>query len=125
MINDILIEKKFGEFVEEDYISKHNHIQRLHQRETDAIFPNRENAIDPMYLDYYLDENIDEVESPPNTMCNKQIKLGGPFNPLINEAIGLTEAVKLGTTSIDRFSVNSILMENDPHVKSIKILFQI
>lgn len=116
VINNVLVKKNFGEFVDEDYISKHNHLQRKNQRELQRAHSDSENFIDPMCIDHYIDENVMEVESPPRSMCTKRIKLSGPFSPLTSEPYGLSETVKYGTTSIDRYSVNSILLNNDPHV---------
>lgn len=70
-----------------------------------------------MYLDYLFNKKIDIVEPPPPSMCNKKYRLSGPYSPISSKVFALTEAIKNGTATIDRFSVNSILIDNDPQVR--------
>lgn len=124
-LNDILVKKHFGEYVEEDFLSKTNHIQRKTQREQNLEHSQNENFIDPMYLDYLFNKQIDIVEPPPRSMCNKKIRLSGPYSPISSKVIAITEAIKHGTATIDRFSVNSILIDNDPQVRDVQNSTQI
>lgn len=113
--NDILIGQQFGEFAQEDYISNYNHLMRNSQRER-SDYENRDNIVDPMYREYFMDENAVELERPPQSKCKQKLKLKGPYSSLSIEPHGLTEATKNGTVTIDRHSVNSVMLENEPQV---------
>lgn len=113
-INNKLICEHFGEFVEEDYISKYNHLIRK-SRQDDCT--NDDNFIDPMVKDYFNDENgIDEVEPPPIPECKIKLKLKGPYSSLSVAMHGLTEATRIAKVAIDKHSINSVILENDPQV---------
>lgn len=106
----------FGEYVEEDFVSKTNHIHRNTHREQNLEHSKNENFIDPMYLDYLFNKEIDIVEPPTRSMCNKKFRLSGPYSPISSKVFAITDAIKHSTATIDRFSVNSVLMDNDPQV---------
>lgn len=113
-INEILIDKNFAEFIEEDYISKYNHLMRDQQRQDPLKM---DNFIDPMVIEHLKDENTIEIEPPPSIDCAKKLKLDGPYSSLSISTYGLTEATKNAKIRIDRHSVNSIMLENDPQVR--------
>lgn len=113
--NDILIGEQFGEFVSEDYISNYNHLMRNSQRER-SEYEHLDNNVDPMYQEYFIDENAMKVNPPPPSKCKQKLKLKGPYSSLSIEPHGLTDATKNGTVTIDRHSVNSVMLENDPQV---------
>lgn len=114
--NEILVSRHYGEYVEEDYISNQNHLLREGMQLMDDT--NQKNLVDPSFKEYFDNANIIEIESPPTSMCNLNLKLKGPYNPLELSLIGLSEATKhLSTVAIDRYSVNSVLFENDPQVR--------
>lgn len=55
-----------------------------------------------------------EIEAPPARLCVKDIQLKGPFSPLETKVYS---AIRIGTwksVSIERESVNSILLDTDP-----------
>lgn len=113
-INDALIREHFCELIEEDYISKYNHLIRKTQQDSGM---NAENLIDPMVASYFIEENgIEEVEPPPIPMCRSKLKLKGPYSSLSINMYGLTEATKSAKVVIDKYSINSVLLENDPQV---------
>lgn len=112
-INDILIREQFGEFIEEDYLSNENHLIRKAQQES---IHECDNYIDPMCKEYFLEENISEVDPPPLSRCQTKIKLRGPFSSLSIESCGLTEATRRGQITIDKHSINSVMLENNPQV---------
>lgn len=116
-INDVLIREHFGEFVEEDYISKYNHLLRRTQQDNNCINDdNNDNFIDPMVKDYFNEENGIEVEPPPVQKCRTKLKLKGPYSSLSIDMHGLTQATKIAKVVIDKHSVNSVILENDPQV---------
>lgn len=109
-INDILIREHFGEFVEEDYISKYNHLMRHDNAGND------DNFIDPMVRDCFNEENGIEVEPPPIRQCKVKLKLNGPYSSLSIDMLGLTEATRTAKVVVDKHSINSVILENDPQV---------
>lgn len=117
-LNDILIREHFGEFIEEDYISNYNHLTRESQMECQLTSEKYDNYFDPMCESYFLEEWLSDIDPPPlEKIKNKtKIKLMGPFSSLSIEPIGLTEATRNAKVVIDRHSVNSIMLENDPQV---------
>lgn len=112
-INDVLIREHFGEFVEEDYISKYNHLMRKEQQDNRI---NVDNFIDPMIEDHFNEENGIEVEPPPIPKCRTKLKLKGPYSSLSIDMHGLTESTKIAKVVIDKHSINSVILENDPQV---------
>lgn len=115
-INDVLIRKHFGEFVEEDYISKYNHLMRKTQQDNVV---SDDNFIDPMVKEYFNEENGIEVEEPPIPKCRSKLKLKGPYSSLSIDMYGLTEATRIAKVIIDKHSVNSVILENDPQVSEM------
>lgn len=75
-----------------------------------------ENFIDPMCEEYAKEEHIIDIQPPPIEMCKKRIKLKGPFSSLSVEPHGLTESTRNSKIYIDKHSVNSVMLENDPQV---------
>lgn len=124
-LNDILIREQFGEFVEEDYISNYNHIMRKSQKETQESRDTFNNFVDSMCESHFKEENISDVEPPSleEMRAKKLIKLKGPYSSLSIEPIGLTEATRNAKVIVDRHSINSVMLENDPQVDSLKIFF--
>lgn len=117
-LNDILIHKQFGEFVEEDYISNYNHLMRKSQKQEQEARGKFDNFMDSMCESYFIEENVSDIEPPPREKfkAKKLIKLKGPFSSLSIEPIGLTEATRNAKIIVDRHSINSIMVENDPQV---------
>lgn len=112
-INDLLIREHFGEFVEEDYISKDNHLMRRSQHDN---VNNNVNCVDPMVRDYFNEENDNEVEPPPIPKCKSKLRLKGPYSSLSIVMHGLTEATRNANVIVDKQSINSVILENDPQV---------
>lgn len=117
-LNDILIRKHFGEFVEEDYISNYNHVMRTTQLECQMANETFDNYLDPMCESYLMEENMNDINAPlvHNMKSKKMLKLKGPYSSLSVSPIGLTEATRNATVLVDRHSVNSVMLENEPQV---------
>lgn len=113
-----MIREHFGEFVEEDYISNYNHLIRKSQQDTHMISGKIDNYIDPMCKEYLMEETENKitVEPPPYGKFKTKIRLKGPYSSLAIEPYGLTEATRNAKVVIDRHSVNSVMLENDPQV---------
>lgn len=112
-INDLLIREHFGEFVEEDYISNYNHLMRKSQQDD---IKNDDNLIDQWAIKYFNEQNGIDVEPPPIPKCKLKLKLSGPFSSLSIDMRGLTEATRIAKVVIDKHSINSVMLENDPQV---------
>lgn len=117
-INDILIREHFGEFIEEDYISKYNHLMRKTQQDDNCLndVDVNDNFIDPMVKDHFNEEDGIDVEPPPIPKCRLKLKLKGPYSSLSIDMHGLTEATRIAKVVIDKHSINSVILENDPQV---------
>lgn len=120
--NAILIQKQFGEFVEEDYISTYNHLMRSDYQLQQNSANEFNNIIDPMYNEYLTEEYAIEVEPPPIEQCQSKLILKGPYSSLSIETHGLTEATRIGNVMIDKNSVNSVMIENEPQDITAKYL---
>lgn len=111
-----MIREHFGEFVEEDYISIYNHSMRKSHCLNGTT---TENFIDPMVREYFNEKNGVEVEPPPVVQCKKKLKLKGPYSSLSIDMHGLTEATRIAKVVVDKHSINSVILENDPQVCEI------
>lgn len=119
-INAILIRQQYAERIEEDYISNYNHLMRESQLESQMIQGNYDNFLDPMSKEYSTEEYYDEVEAPPFAKCKTKIKLKGPYSSLSIEPHGLTESTRNSSVIIDKHSVNSVILENNPQVSEVE-----
>lgn len=118
-LNTILIRQQFGEFVEEDYISNYNHLLRKSQLEIQITHEKFENFLDPMSKEFFMEGSSVEIDPPSAEKCQKRIKLKGPYSSLSIEPYGLTESTRNSRIVVDRYSVNSVMLENDPQVSKI------
>lgn len=116
-MNDILINANHAEYIDEDYISNYNHLSRKSQFDFQAASGKIDNFVDPMTKDHLMEENVIHIDPPPAAMCKTKIKLKGPYSPLSIECYGLSKAARFTKTKIDRHSVNSVMLENDPQVR--------
>lgn len=116
-MNDILIQANYAEYIDEDYISNYNHLSRKSQFDFQAASGKIDNFVDPMTKDHLMEENVMHIDPPPAAMCKTKIKLKGPYSPLSIECYGLSKAARFTKTKIDRHSVNSVMLENDPQVR--------
>lgn len=112
-INDLMIREHFGEFAEEDYISKYNHSMRKSQLDN---VTNSDNFIDPMVGYHFNEQNCIEFDPPPTPNCREMLRLKGPYSPLSINMHGLTEATRNASVIVDKHSINSVILENDPQV---------
>lgn len=118
-LNELLIQEQYGEFVEEDYISNYNHLMRTSQRDSQMTNGKCDNFVDPMCKDYFMEANVIDIDPPPFEQSKRKQKLKGPFSSLSIQPHGLTEATRNAQVIIDKYSVNSVMLENDPQVSSI------
>lgn len=104
-----LIQEGLAQECEESYLSKMNHEYRRERRNgmTETIWPEDE-----------FDRKLDKVqanrvaEAPPSHLCEKRVKLQGPFSPLEISLTGISRFKSSGIT-IDQSSANSVLLNDD------------
>lgn len=113
-INELLIQQGYAEFSEEDYCSKESHYLRQDRQRLCDTIDLKENFFESSYIDFVSDNSSIEVEPPPSQMCSKEINLKGPLSPLEIKICSVTEIGKNRSVIIDRQSVNSVILENNP-----------
>lgn len=62
-------------------------------------------------------EDVPDVEAPPIRICNLEINLRGPFSPLETTLYSTMRSGQAKTITVDQLSVNSIMLDNDLHVR--------
>lgn len=107
-VNKELIDAGFAQEFEESYTKKHNHeLRKGIQTSSGAPFgPEVEFAS-------RFDTLTNYVQSPPENLCHERVSLIGPFSPLETRPLNILVHDNL-TESIDPFSVNSVLLYEDP-----------
>lgn len=61
--------------------------------------------------------DVPEVEPPPIRLCNMEVNLRGPFSPLETTLYSVMRSGITKTIAVDPLSVNSIMLDNDLHVR--------
>lgn len=116
-LNEELKKLGFAEFAEESYASQTNHKERT-KKQNNSGARSHENPVESTYIKHLSHDSSTEVALPPRQECKKEIQLQGPFSPLEISVYPMTEACRVRTVTIDSLSVNSVLLDNDPHQKS-------
>lgn len=111
-INDSLVEEGFADFCEEDYRSKVDNAERRYA-ETDS---SRQNAFTSEITTFLEQDNMCEPDPPPPSKCTETLSLKGPLSPLVTPIFAMTSMGLGKTCKIDRLSVNSVLLNNNPQV---------
>ncbi|XP_071961942.1 ATP-dependent RNA helicase TDRD9-like [Antedon mediterranea] len=110
-INDLLFREELVEKTEEPLASKINHQQRLEQA-----------------AHYHLKENYDKAPKAPDLQDpNKFIKRGkvnllGPYSALEVSFTGVTTIGSMRSIRIERDSVNSVTLDNEPQTTYQKMM---
>lgn len=116
-LNDVLISFGFAEIAVESEASQTNHNERIEKQIVQTTRP-QENSVESSYIKYLTDLNSTQVALPPRHIRTKEIRLQGPFSPLEIPIYSMTEACRMRSVKIDALSVNSVILDNDPHQKS-------
>lgn len=66
---------------------------------------------------YEILGDMPDVEAPPIRLCNMEITLRGPFSPLETTLYATMCSGASKTIAVDHLSVNSIMLDNDLHVR--------
>ncbi|KAL9890727.1 putative ATP-dependent RNA helicase spindle-E [Glossina fuscipes fuscipes] len=115
-LNDLLVQKQYASRTEENYLSKTDHDLRLRKQIlADYYKTNIKNRKSEDYMPSLPSSaEIGVDHSPPTELCNKVIKLRGPYSPLETRIFSATNAGCLKSTQIEGNSVNSVLIDTDP-----------
>lgn len=112
-INQELVERQLAQSCEESYPSKYDHTLRYKAQNFGEKKPGNATAYQEV-LEYLKQFDHEPIKPPNERLCTKSVVLRGPVSPLettIHATIrsGFTKAL-----SIERFSVNSVLLDTDP-----------
>lgn len=137
-INEILIDEELADVCEENYMSKvqekwnkkifrtqfqysrlvllqANRWRRQHKQSMPASQFDNEYDLEADSQDML--EDAPDVEAPPIRLCNLEINLRGPFSPLESTLYSVMNSGISKTITVDPLSINSIMLDNDLHVR--------
>lgn len=80
------------------------------------------NDMDPELFEFLQKEAQPELEPPPIRLCRRTVELKGPHSPLETMVNAMIEEAKALPASIDRQSVNSVLLNNEPQEHAKKYM---
>ncbi|XP_005191065.1 probable ATP-dependent RNA helicase spindle-E [Musca domestica] len=113
--NDLLVERKLARSSDENYLSKSDHDNRQRQQALSNRYLDEDQVRQKVeYLESILPKKDKDIPPPPLTMCNKMIRLRGPFSPLETKIFSTVRAGSWKSVEIERDSVNSVLLDTDP-----------
>lgn len=112
-INQELIDRQFAQTCEESYPSKYDHTlrykaQNFSSKQTENAPPSQE------ILEYLKAFDREPIKPPEERFCTKTTILRGPVSPLETTIHATIRSAFTKTLSIERFSVNSVLLDTDP-----------
>lgn len=126
-INKILIEKGFGNYCEENYLSKvkkYYYLYVVNYKQISTIFKAnaahrkarqilaRTGITDETDFDAFCPlEDAEDIEPPPKELCTETIRLSGPFSPIEINPYAVIISGSTKTVSIEPQSVNSVLLD--------------
>ncbi|KNC34771.1 hypothetical protein FF38_01968 [Lucilia cuprina] len=114
-LNEILVEKGLARTSDESYMSKSDHDFRIRKQSVANRFLDEDSARQNEEYLLSIRPEIDmDIEPPPKHLCNKTLKLRGPFSPI---ELNLFSAIRAGTwktVSLERESVNFIQVDSNP-----------
>lgn len=115
LLNEKLVERQLARRADEDYMSRKDHDFRMRKQETKRYLqPSELQHINEEYLRFVQIPEYEEIEPPPLQKCNLCIHIKGPFSPLETNLNSLIRIGLYKTVSIDRESVNAVLLDSDP-----------
>ncbi|KAM7362904.1 tudor domain containing 9 protein spindle E [Cochliomyia hominivorax] len=113
--NDILVEKQYGRKCDENYLSKIDYDVRLRKQSLSSRYLDEDHIRqNEEYFRSNLLSTEYDVEPPPKQLCNKIIKLRGPYSPLETKIYSVVRVGEWKCVQIERESVNSVLLDTDP-----------
>lgn len=115
LLNEKLVERQLARRADEDYMSRKDHDFRIRKQETKRYLqPTEQRNINEEYLRFMQTPQDEDIEPPPLDKCNICIRIKGPYSPLETELNSLMRIGMYKTISIDRESVNAVLLDSDP-----------
>lgn len=117
-VNEMLKKAGYAEDAEEIYLSQQNH--QLRERASHSGVGVDDLKADQLQDDWYAMDSFDG--DGPTRYSNKKIHLKGPFSPLEIRYYSLTKAGTMRPVRIEHDSVNSIILDPEPHDKSSRLL---
>ncbi|XP_034488206.1 probable ATP-dependent RNA helicase spindle-E [Drosophila innubila] len=123
ILNEKLVERQLARRADEDYMSRKDHDFRTRKQESKRFvtFTEQRN-INEHYLRFAQQPVDVDLEPPPLNKCNRNICIKGPFSPL---ETSLSSMIRIGmykSVSIDRDSVNAVLLDSDPQDRHDQIV---
>ncbi|XP_075146643.1 tudor domain containing 9 protein spindle E [Haematobia irritans] len=113
--NDILVDKQLARKSDENYLSKMDHELRHRKQSLTSRFLDEDHRRqNEEYLRNIQPAMDKDVEPPPMKICNKVVKLRGPFSPLETKIFSAVRAGTWKCVQIERESVNSVMIDTDP-----------
>ncbi|KAI8129774.1 putative ATP-dependent RNA helicase spindle-E [Lucilia cuprina] len=113
--NDILVEKQYARKCDENYLSKIDYDVRLRKQSLSSRYLDEDHM--RQNEEYIRSNQLSadfDIPSPPKQLCNKLIKLRGPYSPLETKIFSAVRVGEWKCVQIERESVNSVLLDTDP-----------
>lgn len=117
-INDSVVDSQYGQYCEENFVSKMNHDERMRKEHTS---PEYRYGPDIEFRNRIDRSNKPDFPAPGLELCRQKLTLVGPFSPLETEVHPLTRFAKQKTVQIDPNSVNSIVLNCEPQERHEKL----
>ncbi|XP_017053534.1 probable ATP-dependent RNA helicase spindle-E [Drosophila ficusphila] len=116
LLNEKLVELKLARRAEEDFMSRQDHDFREQKQESARYSSSAERQrVNEEYLrSVQLPQDLD-LPPPPMNLCNTMVMLKGPYSPLETSMYSVIRVGVWKTVNIDSGSVNSVLLDADPH----------
>lgn len=117
-INTKLINKQLAQRCEENYPSKQDHALRYRTQTFDNPGidnkKRRNKDISNEMLDYLKNYYEKPLPAPSARLLSRVVTLRGPYSPLESQIHATTRAGSISKPEIERFSVNTVLLDTDP-----------
>lgn len=115
-INKKLISHQMAQKCEENYPSKQDHALRYRVQCFEDVVDQkpRKKSISNDMLEYLRQFYEKPIDAPPARRLSRMVTLRGPYSPLETTIHATTRVGSINKTDVERFSVNSVLLDTDP-----------
>ena len=114
-VNAKLIQLGYGQFCDENYMSKINFDMRYQKQRIGRI----DYGPDVEFAEKIDNSKTVQIKSPPMHLCYKKVYLKGPFTPLETSLHGFMHSTSSKQIVVDSTSVNSVVLDIDPQVNNL------
>lgn len=123
-INKKLINQQMAQRCEENYPSKQDHALRYRVQTFDnpGEQKRRKKEISNEILDYLKQYYEKPLPAPSARLLCRTVTLKGPYSPLETPIHATTRAGSISKPEIERFSVNNVLLDTDPHEPNERLI---